>query len=75
MLEVACAIHRDKVVYGHSKTVLETYLVSIFRILQDNDQARKQLLQLLQTKETFENIRNFVAKHKSAINSDAWKSE
>lgn len=72
MLEAACAIHRDKVFYGHSKTVLETYLVSVFRLLQGDDGLRRHLLNLLQTRETFENIRDFVAAHKAAINSSAW---
>lgn len=72
LLEAACAIHRDRVLYGHSKKVLEIYLVGIFRLLQDNDQLRQRLLNLLQTKETFENIRHFMSKHKAAINSDAW---
>lgn len=73
MLEAACATHRDKVFYGHSKTVLEFYLVAIFRILQDNEGLQRHLLNLLQTKETFENIRHFFTTHKTTIDSSAWK--
>lgn len=74
MLEAACALHRDKIFYGHSRKVLEIYLIGIFRLFQENEQIREKLSDLLQTRETFENIRVFITKHKPVINSDAWRS-
>jgi hypothetical protein len=70
-LEVACAVLRDGVFFGNSKDVLEYYLVGVFRVIQDSDLARNQLATLLQTRETFENIRTFVADHEETINSPA----
>jgi hypothetical protein len=40
-------------------------------VIQDSDLARNQLATLLQTRETFENIRTFVADHEETINSPA----
>ena len=70
-LETACAIFHDKVFFGNSKDILEHYLVGVFRTIQDNDLARNELSSLLQTRETFRQMRRFVSTHKSLINSSA----
>ncbi|WP_213737034.1 hypothetical protein [Bradyrhizobium sp. dw_411] len=70
-LEIACAVFRDGVFFGNSKDVLEYYLVGVFRLIQDSEFARTHLTTLLQTRETFQNIRFFVAGHKATINSPA----
>jgi hypothetical protein len=63
-LEVACAIFRDKVFFGHAEDVLEHYLLSTFRLIESNDDARARMLGLLQTPRTFQNIVEFLAKHR-----------
>ena len=64
-LEIACAVFRDGVFYGHSKGVLERYLVQVFTLIEANANARARLDNLLQSRETFENIREFLKSHKS----------
>jgi hypothetical protein len=63
-LEVACAIFRDRVFFGHAADVLEHYLLSIFRLIESNDDARARIVRLLQTPRTFENIVLFLRGHR-----------
>lgn len=70
-LEIACAVFRDGIFFGHSEDLLKHYLVHQFRAIQESDLARQWLVSLLQTKETFNEIRWFVEKHRSLINSTA----
>lgn len=62
-LEVACAVFRDGMFFGHSKELLENYLLSVFRLIEGNIDARGRLVALLQTPRTFENIRVFLEQH------------
>jgi hypothetical protein len=66
-LEIACAISRDKVLYGASKDVLEHYLVGAFQVIESSADATQLLGQLLETPKTFENIVHFLGKHKSDL--------
>ncbi|WP_092028537.1 hypothetical protein [Bradyrhizobium sp. OK095] len=70
-LEIACAVFRDGVFFGHSKNLLKHYLVHQFRVIQDSELAGQRLVSLLQTKETFNEIRWFVETHRALINSTA----
>jgi hypothetical protein len=63
-LEIACAIFGDGIFFGRSKDLLEHYLSSIFQLIEGNVDARGRLLVLLQTPRTFENIVDFMAKHR-----------
>jgi hypothetical protein len=63
-LEVACAIFRDRVFFGHAEDVLENYLLSTFRLIESNDDARNRILNLLQTPRTFENLVEFLSRHR-----------
>ena len=66
-LEVACAIFRDKVFFGHAEDVLEHYLLSTFRLIESNDDARTRMLKLLQTPRTFENTVEFLSRHRGQV--------
>ncbi len=63
-LEVACAIFRDKVFFGHSSELLENYLVHLFRLLEKNEASCDRLQAMLQTPKTFENIVAFLKAHR-----------
>ena len=63
-LEVACAIFRDKLFFGRAGDVLEHYLLSTFRLIEANDDARARMLNLLQTPRTFENTVEFLRQHR-----------
>lgn len=63
-LEIACAIFRDKVFFGHSADLLENYLLAVFRLIEANADARERMIGLLQTHRTFENIVAFLKAHR-----------
>lgn len=63
-LEVACAVFRDEVFFGHSEDLLENYLLSVFRLIEANADARDRMERLLQTPRTFENIVGFLSSHR-----------
>jgi hypothetical protein len=63
-LEVACAVFRDKVFFGRSADLLENYLLSVFRLIEANAEARDRMANLLQTPRTFENIVGFLKNHR-----------
>jgi hypothetical protein len=63
-LEIACAVFRDRVFFGHSADLLENYLLSVFRLIEANIDARGRMLVLLQTRQTFENIVEFLHSHR-----------
>lgn len=63
-LEIACAIFRDNVFFGHAEDVLEHYLLSTFRMIEANDDARDRMLKLLQTPRTFENAVKFLSQRR-----------
>lgn len=66
-LEIACSAYRDNVFYGHSGEVFRAYLVSVFRIIQNSEQARNRLVALLQNPKTFINITEFLNANKLEI--------
>jgi hypothetical protein len=63
-LEIACAVFRDKFFFGHSADLLENYLLSVFRLIEANADARERMIGLLQTRRTFENIVEFLGSHR-----------
>jgi hypothetical protein len=63
-LEIACAVLRDKVFFGHSADLLENYLLAVFRLIESNADARERMIGLLQTRQTFENIVEFLSAHR-----------
>ena len=63
-LEIACAVFRDKVFFGHSADLLENYLLSVFRLVEANADAKDRMVGLLQTPRTFENIVAFLRSHR-----------
>jgi hypothetical protein len=66
-LEIASAIFRDKVFYGNSRDVLRAYLINVFALIQASPRASQSLIDLLEFRETFGNIRLFISRHKVAI--------
>jgi hypothetical protein len=70
-LEVACAVFRDRVFFGHAEDVLENYLLSTFRLIESNDDASARMVRLLQTPRTFENIVVFLREHRGQGLPDA----
>ncbi len=70
-LEIACSAYRDDVFYGHSGEVFRAYLVSVFRIIQNNEQARNRMVALLQNPETFSNITEFLKANKLEMREPA----
>jgi len=66
-LETACAIFRDKVLYGASREVLEQYLVNVFQIIETNQEALELLGGLLESPKTFENIVRFLESHRKQL--------
>lgn len=66
-LEIACAVFSDGVFHGRSKTVLEAYLINVFALIEVSALARQHLEDLLEVKETFEDIRIFAERHQTAI--------
>jgi hypothetical protein len=63
-LEIACAIFRDKVFFGHTAALLENYLLSVFRLIEADADAQERIIRLLQTPKTFENIVAFLRTHR-----------
>ena len=55
---------RDEVFFGHSEDLLENYLLSVFRLIEANADARDRMERLLQTPRTFENIVGFLSSHR-----------
>jgi hypothetical protein len=66
-LELACAIYRDKLLFGASREVLEHYLVNVFVIIEANSAASKMLGEFLQAPKTWENIVYFLSRHRKEL--------
>ena len=66
-LEVACAIWRDGVLAGATRHVLEQYILNVFKIIESNPGAVKQLSNLFEMPETFENIAYFLELHQQKL--------
>jgi hypothetical protein len=66
-LEIACAVFRDKVFYGQSEDVLRAYLINVFALIEVNPLACQSLVNLLEIKETFDNITDFTTRHRPII--------
>ncbi len=67
LLEAACAIFDDRVFVGKVATLLEDYLCHVFIVIQESDDARNRIEQMILTDKTFEHILRFVSRHRSRI--------
>jgi hypothetical protein len=63
-LEIACAVFRDRVFFGHSADLLENYVLSVFRLIEANTDASERMVGLLHTPRTYENIAEFLRLHR-----------
>jgi hypothetical protein len=66
-LETACAISRDKVLFGHTKRILEHYLTNVFEIIGSNAEATQIPGTYLESPGTWENIVWFLSKHRNDL--------
>ena len=63
-IEISCAALSDRIFFGESRVLLEDYLLNALKLIETNDSAREQLIQLLQDPETFINIRRFLTRRR-----------
>jgi hypothetical protein len=68
-IEISCAALSDRIFFGESRVLLEDYLLNALKLMETNDSAREQLLQLLQDPETFINIRRFLTRRRKEFRS------
>ena len=64
-LEIACGAFADGTLFGESAVILETLLLDYLKTIEQNDEARTELLRLLTGPETFRNIRIFLQRHRT----------
>ena len=67
-LEIACAVFRDGVMHGASEDVLKYYLVGVFAAIEESEDARQRLVDLLQSRSTFAKICRCYDAHRPDIN-------
>ncbi|WP_038970239.1 hypothetical protein [Bradyrhizobium genomosp. III] len=66
-LELACAVTFDKVLYGRSGELLNSYVLSNLKLIERNDDLRNELLNLLEDHTTFLYIRRFLKKNRKRL--------
>jgi hypothetical protein len=59
LMEAACAVYHDGMLTGRSGKLLRAYLVNVLEQFDSSQGAREALVQLLQTDDTFDELRLF----------------
>jgi hypothetical protein len=67
LLESACVIFDEKIFVGKVETLLEDYLCHVFILIQDSDDARGRIEQMILTDRTFEHIVRFLRQHRKRV--------
>lgn len=67
ILELACTVSFDHVLYGKSGKLLKTHILNLLNLISDHDSLREDFLGLLQDHTTFEYIRIFLHKNKKKL--------
>jgi hypothetical protein len=67
LLESACAIDEDKLFVGKGGKLLEDYLCHVLILIQQSDDARHRIEQMMLTAQTFDHILKFLQRHRRQI--------
>jgi hypothetical protein len=67
LLESACVIFDEKIFVGQVETLLEDYLCHVFILIQESDDARSRIEQMILTDKTFEHIVRFLHRHRKRV--------
>lgn len=67
LLESACVIFDEKIFVGKVETLLEDYLCHVFILIQESDDARGRIEQMMLTDKTFEHIVGFLRQHRKRV--------
>jgi hypothetical protein len=67
LLELACAVFEDKLFVGRGGRLLEDYLLHVFYLLGESQDARKRIEPMMVTEKTFEHTLRFVQHHRERL--------
>lgn len=67
LIEIACAIHLEGSVTGHSKRLLVEYLNNVLAVLTKATVFNDRALRLVQTQDTFEFIKRFLEEKRADL--------
>ena len=65
LLELACAIYKDKLFVARGGRLLRDYLFHVLKLIEQNDDTRPRIQEMFLTPRTFEHITNFLKQHRS----------